>query len=165
MAKNKQLVLAFFENQAAAESAVKDLQAWDKSVDGIRFDNIGILVKDDKGKVKAEMQGPRRTGVGLILGALAGILTGGISLVAGAVIGGVFGHFVHRGLGMSREDLARINSQLDGGKAAVGVLVPEDEAKAVTSWITALGGKTETHTVTEEGEAEAKAALEAEPET
>lgn len=164
MSNSQQLVLAFFENQAAAESAVKQLEEWDKSVAGVKFDNIGILVKDDKGKVKAQMQGPRRTGVGIALGAIAGVLTGGISLIAGALIGGVLGHFVHKGLGLSKEDLARISGELDGGKAAVGVLVDETQVKAVTSWITDLGGKTETHAVSDEGIEQAASALQSEPE-
>lgn len=162
MSKYQQLVLAFFENQAAAESAVKQLEEWDKSVAGVKFDNIGILVKDDKGKVKAQMQGPRHTGVGIALGALAGVLTGGISLIAGALLGGVFGHFVHKGLGLSKEDLTRISGELDGGKAAVGVLVDETQVKAVTAWITDLGGKTETHAVTDEGMEQASVAMQAE---
>ncbi len=163
MSKNKELVLGFFENQAAAENAVKELQAWDKAVDGIKFDNIGVLVKDSKGKVKANMQGPRRTGVGVLLGALAAVLTGGIGLVAGVLLGGVLGHFVHKKMGMSKDDLARIGKELDGGKAAVGVLVNENEAKAVTSWMTTLGGKPETHSVEEDAVEEGSKALDADP--
>ena len=163
MAKNKELVLGFFESQAAAENAVKELQAWDKAVDGIKFDNIGVLVKDSKGKVKANMQGPRRTGVGVLLGVLAAVLTGGIGLVAGALFGGVLGHFVHKKMGMSKEDLARISKELDGGRAAVGVLVNDDEAKAVTAWIATLGGKPETHAVEEGAVEEGSKALDAEP--
>lgn len=164
MAKNKQLVLAFFDNQAAAESAMNELKQWDKQVQGIKFDNIGMLVKDDKGKIKTHVEGPRRTGVGIVLGALAAVLTGGISLIAGAVLGGVLGHFVHKGMGMSKDDLARISGELDGGKAAVAVLVDESEVKAVTSWVTTLGGKPETHAVSEEAVEQAAAQIETEPE-
>lgn len=164
MAKNQQLVLAFFENRAAADSAVKQLQEWDKAIAGIKFDSIGVLYKDDKGKVKAQMEGGRRTGLGVLLGALAAVLTGGVSLIAGVVLGGVVGHFVQKNMGLSKDDLARLSSELDGGKAAVGVLVPEQEAAAVTSWVTSLGGKFETITVSEETVQEA-ATLPEEPET
>lgn len=151
MAKeDQQLVLGFFANEEAAQKAAAELQGMDRSVLGIKFDNIGILVKDNKGKVKAKLEGPRHTGLGLVLGGLAAVLTGGLSLIAGVVLGGVLGHFVHKGLGLGKEDLARIGGELDGGKAAVAVMVPESEAKAVTSWMQGVGGVTESHAVSEE---------------
>jgi uncharacterized membrane protein len=162
MAKQKdQLVLGFFESEEAAKNAAKELEGMDRAVAGIKFDNIGILVKDSKGKVKADMQGPRHTGLGLLLGALAGVLTGGISLLAGALIGGVAGHFVHKSLGLDKEDLARLGSELDGGRAAVGILVPESEAKAVRSWMEGVGGKTEAITVAEDAVEQATAVTQA----
>jgi uncharacterized membrane protein len=164
MAKNKQLVLGFFESETAADSAAKQLQEWDKSTAGIKFDNIGVLVKDEKGKIKTQKLGPRHTGAGLVLGGLAAVLTGGVSLVAGVAIGGAIGHFAQKGLGLSKEDVTRISGELDGGKAAVGVLVEETQAKAVTAWMTDLGGKLETYTVSEEAIAQAGAAVEAAPE-
>lgn len=55
-----------------------------------------------------------------IVGAIAGVLSGGLTLVAGrvggAVLGGVLGSFFHEGLGISKDDLARISSELDGGR-------------------------------------------------
>lgn len=163
MAKNQQLVLGFFESEAAADKAAAELKDFDRVVDGVKFDNIGVLVKDDKGKVKAKMDGPRRTGVGILLGALAAVLTGGLSLIAGVVLGGALGHFVHRSLGMSKDDLARISKELDGGRAAVGVLVNENEAKAVTAWMETVGGKPEAHAVSEEATNDAAAVLEEHP--
>ncbi len=165
MAKEpKQLVLGFFASEEAAKKAAQELEGFDRSVAGIKFDNVGILTKDKKGKVKAEMQGPRHTGAGLLLGALAGVLTGGISILAGAVIGGVLGHFVHKSLGLSKQDLTRISGELDGGRAAVGILVPESEAKAVTSWMEGVGGKPEAHTVAEDAEEQASAVIAQTPE-
>lgn len=164
MAKNQQLVLGFFESEAAANHAVEELKGFDKVVEGVKFDNIGVLVKDDKGKVKAKMDGPRRTGAGILLGALAAVLTGGLSLIAGVVLGGALGHFAHKSLGMSKDDLARISKELDGGKAAVGVLVNENEAKAVTAWMETVGGKPETHQVSEEATNDAAAVLDEHPE-
>jgi uncharacterized membrane protein len=165
MAKQpEQLVLGFFPSEEAAKKAAQELEGFDRSVAGIKFDNIGILTKDKKGKVKAEMQGPRHTGAGLLLGALAGVLTGGISILAGALLGGVLGHFVHKSLGLSKDDLTRISGELDGGKAAVGILVPESEAKAVTSWMEGVGGKTEAHAVAEDAEQQATAVIAQSPE-
>ena len=157
MAK-KQLVLAFFENEAAADKAVGELKAWDKANKDIKLGAIGVLVKDEKGKVKTNKLGSRRWGVGAVLGAIAGVLTGGVTIVGGAILGGIVGAFFHKGLGMSKEDLARIGGELDGGKAAVGVLVNDDEVASVTAKLTELGGKTEAHEVTDEAVEQASAA-------
>ena len=134
----------------------------DKAVAEIKFDNIGVLVKDDKGNIKTHKLGKRHTGAGIALGGIAAVLTGGVSLLAGVAIGGAIGHFAQKGLGMSQDDLTRISGQLDGGKAAVGIIVDESEAKAVTSWMEGVGGKPESYTVSEEAVAQAAAAVEAE---
>jgi hypothetical protein len=163
MAK-KQLVLAFFENEAAADKAVNDIKGWDKASKDVKLGAIGVLVKDDKGKIKTHKLGKRKTGAGAVLGVLAAVLTGGISLLGGAVAGGILGAFFHKGLGMSKDDLARINGELDGGKAAVGILAAADEAAGVTAKLAELGGKPETHEVSDEAVEQAEVAAESQPE-
>ena len=148
MAK-KQLVLAFFENEAAADEAVKTVKQWDKASKEIKLGSIGVLVKDDKGKVKTHKLGKRHTGAGVAGGVLAAILSGGVTLLAGAVVGGITGGFFHKGLGLPKDDLARIGAELDGGKAAVCILADDEEAQAVTAKFAELGGQPETHEVTE----------------
>lgn len=164
MARNQQLVLAFFDSETAADNAVNELKNWDKATKDIKLGAIGVLVKDDKGKIKTHKLGSRRTGLGAVLGVLAAMLTGGASLLAGAVLGGIVGAFFHKGLGISKDDLARIDSQLDGGKAAVAVLASDEEANAVTAKLSKLGGTPETHAVTEEAVEQAVTAAQAEPE-
>ncbi|TAH52685.1 MAG: hypothetical protein EYC68_06060 [Chloroflexota bacterium] len=160
----KQLVLAFFDTESAADNAVNELKNWDKASKEIKLGSIGILVKDDKGKVKTQKLGARHTGAGAVLGAIAAVIaTGGLALIGGAVLGGIVGTFFHKGLGMSKDDLARIDKQLDGGKAAVGVLASDEEAAAVTAKLTELGGKPETHEVTDEAVEQAATAVEAAP--
>jgi len=163
MAK-KQLVLAFFGNEAAADEAVKAIKGWDKASKEVKLGAIGVLVKDEKGKIKTHKLGKRKTGGGAVLGVLAAVLTGGISLLGGAVAGGILGAFFHKGLGMSKDDLARINTELDGGKAAVGILAKPDEAAGVTAKLAELGGKPETHEVSDEAVEQAKEAAESKPE-
>jgi hypothetical protein len=163
MAK-KQLVLAFFGNEAAADEAVKAIKGWDKASKEVKLGAIGVLVKDEKGKIKTHKLGKRKTGVGAVLGVLAAVLTGGISLLGGAVAGGILGAFFHKGLGMSKDDLARINTELDGGKAAVGILAKPDEAAGVTAKLAELGGKPETHEVSDEAVEQAEVAAETQPE-
>jgi len=163
MAK-KQLVLAFFQDEAAADAAVSQVKQWDKASKDIKLGAIGILVKDDKGKIKTHKLGQRKTGTGAVLGALAGVLTGGVSVVGGAVVGSILGAFFHKGLGLSKDDLARIGGELDGGKAAVGILAEPDEAAGVSAKLAELGGKPETHEVTEEALDQVQTATETTPE-
>jgi len=161
---NKQLVLAFFESEAAADYAVDQIKQWDKASKEIKLGAIGILVKDDKGKIKTHKLGKRKTGAGAIFFGLAAVLTGGATLLAGAVFGGVVGSFFRKGLGMSKDDLARIDGELDGGKAAVCILAAPDEAAAVTAKLAELGGIAESHEVSEEVVQEAETVAEEMPE-
>ena len=163
MAK-QQLVLAFFENEAAADEAVNAVKQWDKASKEVKLGAIGILVKDDKGKIKTHKLGKRKTGTGAVLFGLAAVLTGGATLLAGAVFGGIVGSFFRKGLGISKEDLARIDGELNGGKAAVCILAAPDEAAAVSAKLAELGGQPESHEVSEEAVQEAEAAAEETPE-
>jgi hypothetical protein len=65
---------------------------------------------------------------------------------------------------MSKDDLARIDGDLNDGKAAVAVLANADEATAVTAKLAELGGKPESHAVSEEVVQEAKTAAAEAPE-
>jgi hypothetical protein len=163
MAK-QQLVLAFFENEAAADQAVDAVKQWDKASKEVKLGAIGILVKDDKGKIKTHKLGARKTGTGAIIFALAAVLTGGASLLAGALFGGIVGSFFRKGLGISKEDLARIDGELDGGKAAVAILAAPDEVEAVSAKLAELGGQPESHELSEEVVQEAETAAAEMPE-
>ena len=145
----KQLVLAFFDSEDEADSAVSELKQWDKSTKEVDFASIGILVKNEKGKIKTHKLGGRRSGTGAIIFGLAAVLTGG-ALLVGAAFGAVVGAFFHKGLGLSKEDQARIGGELDSGKAAVCVVVPSQEAAAVAAKLAELGGRPEAHDVSEE---------------
>jgi uncharacterized membrane protein len=162
MAK-KQLVLAFFENEAAADEAVKTVKQWDKASKEIKLGSIGVLVKNDKGKVKTNKLGARHTRTGVAAGVLATVLSGGVTLLAGAVVGGIAGGFFHKGLGLSKDDLTRIGGELDGGKAAVCILAANEETQAVSAKLAELGGQPETHEVSEEALDEAAKVTGAEP--
>ena len=155
MADDKTLVLGIFPDEAAADSAVGSLKSWDKMDDDVKLYAIGVLTKDPKtGGVKTDKMGAKSwgkgAGIGLVLGAVAAIPTGGLSLAAlggGALAGGVVGNFLHKGLGMSDEDAQRIGSELQANHAAVGVLAAPSEAKLVSDRIAGLGGTIETHAV------------------
>ena len=147
---DKQLVMAFYENEGAADLAVANLKIWDKDNKDVKLGAIGVMVKDEKGKIKTDKLGQRNTKLGAVLFAIAGLLSGGLTVIGGAIFGGILGSFFHKGLGMSKEDLEALDGELDNGRAAVGVLVdPEDEG-AVTDKLADLGGEPESYTVTEE---------------
>ena len=156
--KKKHLVLAFFDSESAADKAVESLKGWDKANEDIKLGAIGVLVKDKDGKIKTHKLGKRDTaegaGIGLILGIIATIFSGGIALlggiVGGAVLGGIVGTFVHKGLGLSQEDLKRIGDHLDAGRAAVGVMIKEEEVSSTSDELIKLGGKIEAYEVSAE---------------
>ena len=160
----KQLVLAYYGNEAAADEAVEALKQWDKASKEIKLGAIGILAKDHKGKVKTHKVGKRNTGLGVVLGAIAAVLSGGLTLIGGVVGGGIIGALFHKGLGISKEDMAKIDGHLNDGKAAVGVLVKLDEVEALTAKMAELGGMAaESFEVSDEAVEEAVAAANAEP--
>src|SRR5271169_5556571 len=92
------------------------------------------------------------------IGVLALALFSPIGLVVGLVGGGLLGALHHKGLGIDPADRERIGRELQGGKAAVGVLAPVSEAKFVADKLTELGGAAETHEVSDEALEEAHAA-------
>jgi uncharacterized membrane protein len=170
---DRKLVLAFFANENAADMAVESLKGWDKANEEIKLGAIGVLVKNEKGKVKVHKLGQRATakgaGVGTVLGVIAAILSGGLGLLAGvaggAISGGILGAFVHKGLGISKDELDRIGAELDGGRAAVGVLADPDEEQPIMQQLLLLGGKPETYSVTESALEDAAQAAAAASET
>jgi hypothetical protein len=138
---------------------VNAVKGWDNASKEIKLGAIGVLVKDDKGKIKTHKLGARKTGTGAVLFGLAAVLTGGAALLAGAVFGGIVGSFFRAGLGMSKDDMARIDGELNGGKAAVCILAAPDEAAAVSAKLAELGGRPESHEVSDEVVQEAETAV------
>src|SRR3954453_12072913 len=161
MPVNSHLVLAFFDNEAAADGAVGALQSWAKHNRRVQLDAVGVLVKDDDGEVKTHKLGPsegrKGIGIGAVLGVVAGIASGGLTLVEGALVGGagggLLGSFFHRSLGLSEDDAARIAARLAGGHAPVGALVPEPQAPTIARELETFGGEPEVHDVTAAPEA------------
>jgi uncharacterized membrane protein len=143
-------------SEGAADQAGDELKNWEKATEYMKVDGIGVLVLDDDGKVKehklGKRAGKRGMGIGVALGLVAAIPTGGLSLaggvLGGAAGGGIIGDFFHKGLKMTDDDTARIGSELGAGHAAVGVLTWDFETEAVSKKLGELGGRPETHEVT-----------------
>jgi uncharacterized membrane protein len=150
---NKTVVLAIFEDEVSADAAAASL----KNSGVAHGDAIGVLVLDEKGELKADKVGKRSWGKGAGIGAVVALCTP-VGLAAGLIGGGLLGAFHHKNLGLDEADRDRIGSELQGGKAAVGVLAPVSEATFVSDKLTDLGGTVETHSVSDEAVEEAQTA-------
>ncbi|HXZ75903.1 MAG TPA: hypothetical protein VEH31_34225 [Streptosporangiaceae bacterium] len=150
---NHTVVLAIFSDEASADGAAASLK--DSGV--AKGDAIGVLVLDEQGELKADKVGKRSWGKGAGIGAVVALVTP-IGLAAGLIGGGLLGALHHKNLGLNDADRERLRRQLDGGKAAVGVLAPVSEATVVADKLTELGGTAETHPVSDEAVEEAQTA-------
>lgn len=152
---DKQVIIALYPNEAAADSAVEGLKTWDKANDQVKLNAIGVLALDDRGQVKTEKMGRRSWGKGAGIGLVLGLLTP-VGLVVGAVGGGLIGALHHKGLGLSEQDRDRIAGELRNGKAAVGVLAEPGEVEAILQKMKEFGGEPEVHYVPEAAMEEAE---------
>lgn len=146
----RHLVLAIYDDEPTADAAVQRLNTWAGQeaaatmVDTDRWLALGILVLDEKGDLKSEKLGPRHTlegaGIGLVLVAVAPV-----GLVVGVVGGALLGAHHRTGLGLSDDDRDRIGRELQGGKAAVGVLTDETGVESISAKLVEFGGAIEAH--------------------
>jgi hypothetical protein len=145
---DKQLVLAIFKDEEAAEAAVGMLRGGIDDYTEIDFGAMGILVVDDKGKLKEHKMGQRSGGKGAAIGlAVAAVTPVGLAAIVG---GAAIGHFRQQGPAISAEDQARLVAELAEGKAALGVIVAPEKASLMQEILTDLGGKAEAHKVSDE---------------
>src|SRR3954449_3830839 len=122
----KQLVLAFFPDELAADSAAVAL----KESDVAHGDAIGILVLDESGKLKQDKVGSHSTGKGAAIGGLIAVTTAAVlgpAVIAGVVAGALH----HKSLGPDDADRARLAAELNSGRAAVAVRAAPDTAAAI----------------------------------
>jgi hypothetical protein len=150
---NHTVVLAIFNDEASADTAAASLKESGEAYG----DAIGVLVLDGNGKLKADKVGKRSWGKGAGIGAVVALVTP-VGLAAGLIGGGLLGALHHKKLGLDEADQERISKELQGGKAAVGVLAPVSEAEMVADKLAELGGTAETHPVSDEAVEEAQTA-------
>ncbi|HTD80374.1 MAG TPA: DUF1269 domain-containing protein [Chloroflexota bacterium] len=152
-------VITLFDDAAKAEQAAKDLMGWDKANDDVKLGAIGLLTREGgtwgEGEIKTKNYSARNTRkgakVGMGLGVLAAVLSGGLTLVptvvGGAVAGGAAGSLSRKGLGLTDEDREQLAKELDGGHAALLVMCDEGEVKATTEYLAAAGGTPHSHPI------------------
>ena len=153
---DKQVVVAIFPDEAAADTAAQSLKDWDKLDDDVKLNAIGILVLDENGKIKTHKIGRRSWGKGAGIGVVLAALTPP-GLLAGALAGGVLGGLHHKGLGVDSDERDLIASALQDGRAAVGALVAGTEAPSVSDKLTELGGEMHVLSPSDEAVAEVDA--------
>jgi len=142
---DRQLVLSFFGNEAEADAAATTL----KDSGLTSGDAMGILVLDGPFDLKIDKVGARSTAAGAGIGACLLVL-GPAALGVGIVGGTVGGALHHKGLKLTDEDKTRIITDLQGGKAAVGVLADFADAGVIEERLTSLGGASSSHDVVDE---------------
>jgi uncharacterized membrane protein len=145
MTHTKALVIAIFADEAGADSAADALKHTGL-VDG---DALAVLVLDEEGKLKEEKIGKRDAATGMGIGAALALLSP-VGLAVGILGGAGAGALHHKGLHLTDDDRARLGRELVNGKAAVVVLVPVTDWRAVSAKLTEFGGVSEQHEVSEE---------------
>jgi hypothetical protein len=148
----KQLVLSFFADEPAADSAAAQL----KDSGMTSGDAVGLLVLDASGNLKVDKVGARSWGAGAGIGACL-LLLGPAALGVGVLGGTAAGGLHHKGLKLSDADKARISTDLGAGKAAVGVLAKIEDGPVIQKQLTELGGATSSHDVVDEAAVQAAA--------
>ena len=150
---DKTVVLAIFDSEACADGAVVALK--DSAL--VPGDAIGVLVLDGDGQLKVDKVGARSTGKGAGIGAVL-FLLGPAGVGIGVVGGSLLGTLHHKSLGLDDNDRDRIAAELAGGKAAVGVLAPAQDAAEVSAELADLGGVPEIHAASDEALQHARSA-------
>lgn len=164
--KNENVVVAIFEDKAAAEAAIERLKKWDKASDDIKLGAIGLLYKEgDEVKAVIGHQSGRGLKVGALVGVIAGALTGGIGLLGGAAAGGLtggaVGSFFAKSLHLNQDECDTIGMQLEQGKAAVVVTCDEYEIMPTRHTLEGAGGVAKVYAVPAEAVDEAVTITEA----
>lgn len=135
-----QLVVCFFDDadtgRAAARAAAEA---------GARRRNIGLLSRGVGAEIETSQLGRSRGGGSEGVGAM-------LSLIATAITGRVMPtrhHFLDADSELTTDDIVRLGVEVDAGHAAVLVLEDRDRAERVIVRLTEIGGKAESHRITD----------------
>ncbi|MCA9951416.1 MAG: DUF1269 domain-containing protein [Anaerolineales bacterium] len=153
--KDTELVIAYFPSLDAAKAAGNEMKEWDKDLKHFELGAISILSMDANGKLKEDKIGVRSGGKGakwgVIAGAALGILSGGVTLIGGALIGlaagGIGGSLIHKKIGMTDEDQAKLEQHLKDGGAALGIMLDPEEMEAVVYELKQLDAEVATYNI------------------
>jgi uncharacterized membrane protein len=152
---NEQVVVAFFPTAEAADAAAEALMQWDKASDEIKLGTMGRLTQKDDGKLESKRYGKSSTKKGALIGGavglLAGVATGGLSLLGGALVGGALGggagSLAKGSLGLTESAMDDIKQRLQAGGAALVVLVDDFEMEPTFEELKKAGGEVQSYGV------------------
>ena len=154
MAKEKDdhVVIAMVKDQDTAKADEKALKKWDKGDKDLKLGNIGwIYKKKDKVKTHMERDAGKGAETGGAIGIIAGILSGGLTVIAGAVGAGAIGaigvDFFKKSSDLTKDEIQKIGKSLDGGQVAMVVTCTEDDVKATSAELTKLGATVTSYAV------------------
>ena len=142
---HRQLILAVFPNEGAADTAAGALK--DSGI--AHRDAIGVLALDSDGKLKQDKVGKRSTGKGAAIGGVIAVFSTAV-LGPAVVVGAAAGALHHKNLGLSDADKGRLTLELNAGKAAVGVMSTPETESAISEFLTRQGGAPESHELTDD---------------
>ncbi len=150
---NEQVVVAFFDSAEAADVAADGLMKWDKASEEIKLGSIGRVTVSSDGKVESKSYGHARSRKGALIGGavglIAGVFTGGLSLLGGALVGGALGGATGAATkgssGLSNAAMEDVKQRLQAGGAAIVVLCDDHEVDATMHELESAGGKPRTY--------------------
>jgi uncharacterized membrane protein/predicted flap endonuclease-1-like 5' DNA nuclease len=154
--ENNRLVVAYFPNVGSAEATAGDLKDWDKADADIKLGAIAILtLNPNTGEIQADEIGERSTKSGALwgtaIGAAVGLLTGGIGLIPGLILGAgggaAIGALNHKSVGITDEERGSIVNRLRDGLVALAVMADDFEVDATLNKMVELGGRAESYAV------------------
>lgn len=146
---NDELVVGLYDSADGARGASESVRKWDSANKAVKLGAIAVITYDhDKEELIYEEVGQTNTktfaGWGTVIGATVGILSGGLGVVPGMVIGaaagGALGAFNHKSLGMTDEQHAKLIQALKDGGAALGVMADGFEVQPVIDELAHTGG-------------------------
>ena len=171
--KNDRTVVAYYHNEDAAEYAAEELKMWDNANADVKLGAVAIVTLDPKtGELKTDEVGQRKGKRGALwgtaLGAVAGLMTGGLALVPAVLVGagggGAVGSMLHKKVGMSDEDREKMAANLRGGGAVLVAMADDFEVAATEAEMVRTGGSVTSYVLPEETKVAVAEAVEAQEE-
>ena len=157
--KNDHLVVAYFPDKVEAESAADELKSWDRANDAIKLGAIAILTLNwDTGKIQFHEVGQRETKSGAlwgtVIGAAVGVLSAGVGLIPGILVGAgggaALGALKTKSVELTDDDRLRIAENLRDGSVGLAVMADDFEVEATMAELVRAGGRTEFYKLAEE---------------
>ncbi len=168
MTMHRQLVLAIFDDEVSADAAAEGLNWWadgeaaEKMIDLHRVQAMGVRERAGTATSRPRSSAQEASGRGPGSDSSSRTSTP-VGMAAGIIGGGILGALHHKALSISNDDRERLGRELQGGKAALGVMTDKTSAAVISSELASLGGTIEIHELDDATIAAADAAASTSP--